>query len=192
MKTAPLLFDQQFLTDVLDTWLQESCNQAEALNKELLLTHSVTDLVSSCIDRHTVNSPEIHESKIKLSWDDDSFYFHIPYTGDSFVFILKLDSVPVTQPQGTVKDHEIMITISRSCIGSKSDANSQAEEIKQRFRVQLDRIKTHLEIAKNITIKFNNNIREAVSDKIINKHAKVIADENTTKRIVENIGYPTL
>ncbi len=124
---------------------------------EYIVRDQQKDLLKEIKAIYTIDIPRIDESSISISPTGDHVKFYVPFTGNRYVLQMQPDVLSPNPPQGTVVRSEIVMVYS---------LEMDAEEIRQEFKKNLDRLKKHLAQLQEQIMPYNSGITEMASETI--------------------------
>jgi hypothetical protein len=126
-----IIFDGHSIHSVMQDNVQKCVDEVNAMSENEVLSRTTDDIVAEYIEKYSVEVPELHEDQIytdqrevKHEWDDDDYgrrftrvqtahyvEFHIPFTGDSNIFMLSPSNHRMFGREISVTQSEIVISL---------------------------------------------------------------------------------
>jgi hypothetical protein len=197
-KTNPL-----FNTDRLYNFLEKSkvqiYTEIESLGANYLLSVNLDDVFEYLIDKYSIIPPElikvdnnvnielIEQRETEFKKEDwgriinvkaNIYVFSIPFNGDEKMFKYQPSSFSSILPYGNVNGKELHISF------AVTDHDSNA--LKQKMDKEINTIEQYLGWIKNDVIKFNNELKRTIFEKLETRKEKLLKDQG----LVASLGIP--
>lgn len=197
-KTNPL-----FNTDRLYNFLEKSkvqiYTEIESLGENYLLSVNLDDVFEYLIDKYSIIPPElikvdnnvnielIEQRETEFKKEDwgriinvkaNIYVFSIPFNGDEKMFKYQPSSFSSILPYGNVNGKELHISF------AVTDHDSNA--LKQKMDKEINTIEQYLGWIKNDVIKFNNELKRTIFEKLETRKEKLLKDQG----LVASLGIP--
>jgi hypothetical protein len=193
-----IIFDGHSIHSVMQHNIQKCVDEVNAMSENEVLSRTTDDIVAGYIERYLVEVPELHEDQIYTEqqevthkFDDDDYgrritrvqtahyvEFHIPFTGDSNIFILSPSNHRVFGREICVTKSEIVITLPMQ--------GTNADGLKNSLKELLGAIREALAQAQKDFSPFYRMIENAVRPRVDKRRADSLA----SKSLVADLGFP--
>ncbi|OWY68940.1 hypothetical protein B7486_23880 [cyanobacterium TDX16] len=197
-----LLFSEYELSAVIDGHGRKLVEAIDTIDGNRLLNTSVEDLCNHFEGEYQINVPQIKLPEITVEQDEaevdvsqdprrfirdrsQPFYirgtsisYHVPFEGDSFLFMCRPSHATLSSPRARVEEHELVFSF------SVLDHNS--EVIKSEFGRSMGDIQMWLARVADDVRPFNEGIRERVLNQVETRREKLLKDQG----LVASLGYP--
>jgi len=198
-KTNPL-----FNTDRLHNFLEKSkvqiYNEIDSLKANYLLSVNLEDVFEYLTDKYSIIPPELikvdnnidielidqKENQLKKedSWgriinvNANIYVFSIPFSGDEKMFKYQPSSSSSVLPYGNVNGQELHISFAVT--------DHDIDALKQEMNKQIHTIEKYLGWIKNDVIKFNNELKVMILERLKTRKEKLLKDQG----LVSSLGIP--
>lgn len=202
MKTSSdlLFFEHEILG--LPRAMEEKMNEAiDSIEGNKLLNTSVEDWCDFFEQEYAIHVPVLKESEITVdqsetqidvSRDPNRIIFsgrpffvmgtkvtyHVPFDGDSSLFLFRPSTSTFNSPHAEVGNGEIRISFTFEKINS--------DQLKSQFKKRLNEIKNNLECLRKDVEKHNSSVRSKAKGRIEARRQKLLNDQG----LVASLGHP--
>ncbi|MFA4980898.1 MAG: hypothetical protein WC592_00295 [Candidatus Omnitrophota bacterium] len=177
--------------------------EIECLNRDYILKVSEQDLCKSLIDKHTLETPALHDDKLyalpardanidvsgrcdyAISRRESPYYVKgtsitiaIPFEGDGQFFEFSPSVYTSYFPRGVITDNEILLTY--------NGVNMEPAKVKSEYENDVKIIKEHLRSISNMVKQHNGFIESETKRLVANRKDKILKEHN----LVAALGIP--
>jgi hypothetical protein len=195
MRERNYLFSTNHLSLVLSAQLEKVFQEIEALDADRFLASSADAVTDHFEDRHRIEPIVLHEDRcevsqhetnVDVSRDPDRFFrgpgphcikgakyvLHVPYSGDAELFKYRPSSYTTSPPSGDIEGSELHLSV--------TTAGQDGSQIQAELDSQLASLRIMVVGVANDVARFNGELRPAIRQRVEQRRAKILADQNTT------------